>query len=222
MTMDTSKVLRLPRLSTHCETRLNVTKCHACSAKRSNATCDGRGRLRTVGQRRANTPSTPRLPEWRETGTLATVRIRENTPPHVFFGQPQGVGGPPQCHLVFEDLPHLDPQKWNFAAGMEILPGAFILHLPSLRYCKLTTVGALDVKYQGFAPAPNQKIGNQEGWTFIAPSYSGNVRFSLCFPRCWCWKMIELTLLIALLAFGRHECLVIWGYLAPTVLPEIV
>ena len=67
------------RLSTRYETRLNVTKCHACHAKRSNATfetskCrtyyrhghtaltrtvgDGCGRLRTVAQRRANTPST--------------------------------------------------------------------------------------------------------------------------------------------------------------------
>ena len=66
-------------LSTRYETRLNVTKCHACHAKRSNATfetskCrtyhrhghtaltrtvgDGCGRLRTVAQRRANTPST--------------------------------------------------------------------------------------------------------------------------------------------------------------------
>ena len=48
-----------------------------------------------------------------------------------------------------------------------------------------------------------------ETWTFIAPSYSGNVRFSLCFPRCWCWKMIELTLLIALLAFGRHDACIV-------------
>ena len=58
-TMGTSKVLRLRRklqhifwkcrksifachtkwLSTRYETRLNVTKCHACHAKRSNATC---------------------------------------------------------------------------------------------------------------------------------------------------------------------------------------
>ena len=60
MTMDTSKVLRLPRklqhifwktslkycachtqrFSTRYKTRLNVTKCHACHAKRSNATCE--------------------------------------------------------------------------------------------------------------------------------------------------------------------------------------
>ena len=39
---------------TRCQTRLNVTKCHACHAKRSNATCEtlsdpyGCGRLRTV------------------------------------------------------------------------------------------------------------------------------------------------------------------------------
>ena len=109
MTMDTSKVLRLPRkgqrifwkrrqrycachtkrLSTRYKTRLNVTKCHACHAKRSNATfetskndtscrtyhrhghtvltrtvADGCGRLRTETQRRANTPSTPKPPEW--------------------------------------------------------------------------------------------------------------------------------------------------------------
>ena len=57
MTMDTSKVLHLPRklqllrkrhksmahatqkpLSTRYKTRLNVTKCHACHAKRSNET----------------------------------------------------------------------------------------------------------------------------------------------------------------------------------------
>ena len=73
------------RLSTRYETCLNVTKCHACQAKRSNATCatsksdpfcstyhghghmglartvaNGCERLRTVGQRRGNTPSTPR------------------------------------------------------------------------------------------------------------------------------------------------------------------
>ena len=60
MTMDTSKVLRLPRklqhifwkrhksiapatqndFSTRCKTRLNVTKCHACHAKRSNDTSE--------------------------------------------------------------------------------------------------------------------------------------------------------------------------------------
>ena len=60
MTMDTSKVLRLPRklqhifwkrrksiapantkrLSTRYRTRLNVTKCHACHAKRSNDTSE--------------------------------------------------------------------------------------------------------------------------------------------------------------------------------------
>ena len=86
MKMDTSKVLRLPencnasenvakvlhlprkkkRLSTRYDTRLNVTKCHACHAKRSNAAFQtskndpscrtyhntairpSRGRLRTV------------------------------------------------------------------------------------------------------------------------------------------------------------------------------
>ena len=109
MTMDTSKVLRLPRklqrifwksrksncaghtkrFSTRYKTRLNVTKCHACHAKRSNATfetskndpfcktyhrhghtaitrtvADGCRRLRTVRQCLANTPSTPRPPEW--------------------------------------------------------------------------------------------------------------------------------------------------------------
>ena len=77
------------RVSTRYETRLNVTKCHAYDAKRINATCatsksdpfwrtyhrhghtglartvaNGCGRLRTVGQRRANTPSTPRPPDW--------------------------------------------------------------------------------------------------------------------------------------------------------------
>ena len=109
MTMDTSKVLRLPRklqhifwkrhksiapatqndFQTHCETRLNVPKCHACRVKRSNDTSEtskndhlcrtshqhghtgiartvasGCGRLRSWTQRRANTPSTPRPPEW--------------------------------------------------------------------------------------------------------------------------------------------------------------
>ena len=77
------------RLSTRCRTRLNVTKCHACHAKRSNQTSEtskkdhlcktshrhghtvltrtvanGCGRLRSRTQRRANTPSTPRPPEW--------------------------------------------------------------------------------------------------------------------------------------------------------------
>ena len=102
MTMDTSKVLRLPqklqRISENVakvlrlpqkttfdalRTHLNVTKCHACHARRSNATFEtpkmtpfaeltigtairgSRGRLRTVangcgrlrtGQRRGNTP----------------------------------------------------------------------------------------------------------------------------------------------------------------------
>ena len=56
MTVDTSKVLRLPRklqvilrkrrksiaqrLSTRYKARLNVRKCHACHAKRSNTTCE--------------------------------------------------------------------------------------------------------------------------------------------------------------------------------------
>ena len=66
------------RLSTRYDTRLNVTKCHTCHAKRSNAAFQtskkytllqnlrpSRGRLRTVAQRRrAITPSTPRPPEW--------------------------------------------------------------------------------------------------------------------------------------------------------------
>ena len=77
------------RLATRCRTRLNVTKCHACHAKRSNQTSEtskkdhlcktshrhghtvltrtvanGCGRLRSRTQRRANTPSTPRPPEW--------------------------------------------------------------------------------------------------------------------------------------------------------------
>ena len=101
MTLDTSKVLRLPRklqricachtkrLSTHYKTRLNVTKCHACPAKRSNEKFEtsktdhlcrtyhrhghtaltrtvgnGWGRLRPQTQRRANTPSAPRPPGW--------------------------------------------------------------------------------------------------------------------------------------------------------------
>ena len=75
---------------TRCQTRLNVTKCHACHAKRSNATCEtssdpygcgrlrtvanGCGRLRTVRQRRANTPSASRPPEWKREPLL---RIRE-------------------------------------------------------------------------------------------------------------------------------------------------
>ena len=108
MTMEVAKVLRLPRklqrsamhflkttqkycachtkpLSTSYETHLNVTKCHPCHAKRSNATLetsksdprcrtynrhrlygphtDTCGRLLRVAQRRANTPSTPRPPE---------------------------------------------------------------------------------------------------------------------------------------------------------------
>ena len=77
------------RLSTRYRTRLNVTKCHACHAKRSNETSEtskkdhlcrtyhrhghtvltrtvanGCGRLRPWTQRLANTPSTPRPPEW--------------------------------------------------------------------------------------------------------------------------------------------------------------
>ena len=114
MTMGTSKVLRLAaetathllktsqkycachtkRLSTRYKTRrLNVTKCHACHAKRSNATfetskndpfwrtyhrhghiaiartvADGCERLRTVADVNAtsseHTPSAPRPPEW--------------------------------------------------------------------------------------------------------------------------------------------------------------
>ena len=77
------------RLSTPCETCWNVTKCHACHAKWGHTTfetsksdpfcrtrhrhghtgltrppADGCGRLRTQTQRRANTPSTPRHPEW--------------------------------------------------------------------------------------------------------------------------------------------------------------
>ena len=77
------------RLSTRSRTRLSVTKRHACDAKRRNDTseaskkdpscrtshrhghmefvrtvADGCGRLRTVRQRRANTPSTPRAPKW--------------------------------------------------------------------------------------------------------------------------------------------------------------
>ena len=87
------------RLSTRYKTRLNVTKCHACHAKRSNATfetskndpfcktyhrhshiaitrtvANGCGRLRTVRQRRANTPSTPRPPRVNREPLL---RIRE-------------------------------------------------------------------------------------------------------------------------------------------------
>ena len=105
MTMDTSKVLRLPRKLQHIfwkrrkriapatqndfrhvAERLNVTKCHACHAKRNNDTletskndhlcrtshrhghtefvrtvADGCGWLRPQTQRRANTPSTPRV-----------------------------------------------------------------------------------------------------------------------------------------------------------------
>ena len=107
-THDTSKVLRLPRklqrvfrkrrksiapattkrLWTRYKTRPNVTKCHACHAKRSNTTCvsskcdplreltigtairASRGRPRTVGQHRVTTPSTLRPQS--ETGTFAT------------------------------------------------------------------------------------------------------------------------------------------------------
>jgi hypothetical protein len=83
----------------------NVTKCHACHAKRSNQTfetskndpfcrtyhigtaiqvsrerlrtvADGCRRLRTVGQRRANTPSTPQTPRVKREPLL---RIREKT-----------------------------------------------------------------------------------------------------------------------------------------------
>ena len=81
-------VCHTKRPSTRCQRHLNVTKCHACHAKRSKTTCetsksdpscrtyhrhgtaftrtvaDGCGRLRTVGQLRATTPSTPRPPEW--------------------------------------------------------------------------------------------------------------------------------------------------------------
>ena len=85
-----AKVLRLPhtqRLSTHYETRLNVTKCHACHAKRSYATletsksdpfcrtyhrhghaaptrtvADGCEWLRTVAD--VNATSSARPPEW--------------------------------------------------------------------------------------------------------------------------------------------------------------
>ena len=77
------------RLSTRYKRRLNVTKCHACHAKRNNETSEtskndhlcrtyhrhghtvltrtvanGCGRLRPWTQRRANTPSAPRPPEW--------------------------------------------------------------------------------------------------------------------------------------------------------------
>ena len=73
-------------LSTSYETRLNVTKCHACHAKRSNATCEtskmtpsakltigtaSRGRLRTVANVNA-TSSEHTLSPQSETGTLAT------------------------------------------------------------------------------------------------------------------------------------------------------
>ncbi len=76
------------RFSTRYEICLNVTKCHACCAKRSNATFEAskngpfcrisyrhgiqglRERLRTVRQRRAKIPSAPRPPEWN--GNLAT------------------------------------------------------------------------------------------------------------------------------------------------------
>ena len=91
------------RLSICYKTRLNVTKCHACHAKRSNATFETSksdpycrtyhrhghsdlARLRTVGQRRANTPSTPTPPEWN-----GKLRIRENESmqPYSLSGQTQ-------------------------------------------------------------------------------------------------------------------------------------
>ena len=82
-----AKVLRLPHTTTFDTFSLNVTKCHACHAKRSNAMCatsksdtfcppqnlaqawpyearaDSCGRLRPVAQRRARTPNpqTPRV-----------------------------------------------------------------------------------------------------------------------------------------------------------------
>ena len=90
-----AKVLRLPHktnLDTLYKTRLNVTKCHACHAKRSNATCEtsnndpsaeltigtpyghhanGCGRWRTVADGSAmSSEHTPRPQS--ETGTLAT------------------------------------------------------------------------------------------------------------------------------------------------------
>ena len=77
------------RFSTRLQTRENIKKSRACHAKRSYAmletsksdpfcrtyqrhghtaltrtVANGCGRLRTVAQRRANTPSTPRPPEW--------------------------------------------------------------------------------------------------------------------------------------------------------------
>ena len=93
MTMDTSKVLRLPRklqlilrkrrksiapaTQNDFRPRLNVTKCHANEATQRlkppktpsaeltiGTAIDGSERFRTVEQRRANTPSTPRPPEW--------------------------------------------------------------------------------------------------------------------------------------------------------------
>ena len=91
------------RLSTRYRTRLNVTKCHACHAKRSNDTSEtskndhlcrtshrhghtefvrtvanGCGRLRTRTQRRANTPSTPRPPEWNGNPCYAFGKNRYN------------------------------------------------------------------------------------------------------------------------------------------------
>jgi hypothetical protein len=78
--MKTATHLLITSQKTRCQTRLNVTKCHACHAKRSNATCEtlsdpyGCGRLRTVRRRRANTPSASRPPEWKREPLL---RIRE-------------------------------------------------------------------------------------------------------------------------------------------------
>ena len=71
---------------TRCQTRLNVTKCHLpCETKqchmwnlkwplRLRTVANGCGRLRTVRQRRANTPSASRPPEWKREPLL---RIRE-------------------------------------------------------------------------------------------------------------------------------------------------
>ena len=93
------------RLSTRDTTRLNVTKCHACHAKRGYATCEtskvttvaktrhrhghtashgrprtvanGCERLQMVAQHRANTPSNPQTPRVKREPLL---RIREKTP----------------------------------------------------------------------------------------------------------------------------------------------
>ena len=98
MSLDPSKVLRLPHKTTFdtLQTRLKVTKCHTCHAKRSNATCEtsksdpfcrtyhrhghraitrtvanGCGRLRTVVGNVERTHPQPPDPQ-SETGTLAT------------------------------------------------------------------------------------------------------------------------------------------------------